>query len=166
MEMHQIRYFLAVCSERNFTRAAKALPRLPTVADARHQTPRSRARRPPVPPRASAFAPHRARRDRPASSATSLGTELCGHHTGARVHRRRPLEAQDRHHVHDRAALLTDLLTRMRNRHQAIGLEIVDGSARDLEEQLVGGHIAAAIYGAGRTGRTPASTGFRYFANE
>ena len=42
---------------------------------------------------------------------------------------------------------LIDGTARMRNRHQAIGLEIVDGSARDLEEQLVGGHIAAAVYG-------------------
>jgi DNA-binding transcriptional LysR family regulator len=43
--------------------------------------------------------------------------------------------------------LLCDLLTRLRARHKAIELEIVDGSARDLEEQLANGHIAAAIHG-------------------
>src|ERR1700730_9038079 len=81
----------------------KILPHFPAVADARHQTPRGGARRPPVPARASASASHRARRDRPTSSAASLGAERCGDRTGAVVHRRRPLKAQNRYHVHDRA---------------------------------------------------------------
>jgi DNA-binding transcriptional LysR family regulator len=44
-------------------------------------------------------------------------------------------------------APLIDLLVRARHRHQTIELEIVEGTASDLEDQLTSGRIGAAIYG-------------------
>ena len=43
-------------------------------------------------------------------------------------------------------ALLTGLMTGARSRHEAISLEFVDGTAHDLEAQLLAGRIGAAIY--------------------
>jgi LysR family hydrogen peroxide-inducible transcriptional activator len=147
MEMHQIRYFLAVCSERNFTRAAKlchvsqpSLTRAIKLLEAE-------------------LGGFLFCREHPYSHLTELGGIVRPHlqqvweQSGAAITQAHEFTAAGRSRLKIgimctiAPALLTDLLTRMRNRHQAIGLEIVDGSARDLEEQLVGGHIAAAIYG-------------------
>jgi LysR family transcriptional regulator, hydrogen peroxide-inducible genes activator len=147
MEMHQIRYFLAVCSERNFTRAAKlchisqpSLTRAIKLLEAE-------------------LGGLLFRREHPHSHLTELGEIVRPHlqqvweQSDAAITQAHEFTAAGRSRLKIgimytiAPALLTDLLTRMRNRHQAIGLEIVDGSARDLEEQLVGGHIAAAICG-------------------
>ncbi|HLG84130.1 MAG TPA: LysR family transcriptional regulator [Bradyrhizobium sp.] len=147
MEMHQIRYFLAICSERNFTRAAKlcqvsqpSLTRAIKLLEAE-------------------FGGLLFRREHPYSQLTELGGLIRPHlqqvwdQSAAAVTRAHEFTAVG----HSRLriglmctiapALLTDLLTRMRNQHKAIEVEIVDGSALDLEEQLVGGDIAAAVYG-------------------
>jgi LysR family transcriptional regulator, hydrogen peroxide-inducible genes activator len=155
MEMHQIRYFLAVCSERNFTRAAKlchisqpSLTRAIKLLEAE-------------------LGGLLFRREHPHSHLTELGEivrprlQQVWEQSDAAIAQAQEFTAAGRSRLKIgimctiAPALLTDLLTRMRNRHQAIGLEIVDGSARDLEEQLVGGHIAAAVYG--RPDRTDSS---------
>jgi DNA-binding transcriptional LysR family regulator len=147
MEMHQIRYFLAVCSERNFTRAAKlchvsqpSLTRAIKLLEAE-------------------LGGFLFRREHPYSHLTELGEIVQPHlqqvweQSSAAVTQAHEFTAVGRSRLRIgimctiAPALLTDLLMRMRNQHKAIEVEIVDGSALDLEEQLVGGHIAAAVYG-------------------
>jgi len=160
MEMHQIRYFLAVSSERNFTRAAKlchisqpSLTRAIKLLEAE-------------------FGGLLFRREHPHSHLTELGEIVRPHlqqvweQSYAAITQAHEFTAVGRSRLKIgimctiAPALLTDLLMRMRIRHKAIEVEIVDGSARDLEEQLVGGHIAAAVYGRpdkaeSRVGRIP-----------
>lgn len=147
MEMHQIRYFLAVCSERNFTRAAKlchisqpSLTRAIKLLEAE-------------------LGGLLFRREHPHSYLTELGEIVRPHlqqvweQSYAAITQAHEFTAMGRTRLKIgimytiAPALLTDLLMRMRIRHKAIEVEIVDGSARDLEEQLIGGHIAAALYG-------------------
>jgi len=147
MEMHQIRYFLAVCSERNFTRAAKlcrisqpSLTRAIKLLEAE-------------------LGGLLFRREYPHSHLTELGEIVRPHlqqvweQSSAAVTRAHVFTAVGRSTLRIgimctiAPALLSDLLMRMRNLHKAIEVEIVGGSAIDLEEQLVGGHIAAAVYG-------------------
>ncbi len=144
MEMHQIRYFLAVCSERNFTRAAKlchisqpSLTRAIKLLEAE-------------------FGGLLFRREHPHSHLTELGEIVRPHlqqvweQSYAAITQAHEFTAVGRSRLKIgimctiAPALLTDLLMRMRIRHKAIEVEIVDGSARDLEEQLVGGHILVA----------------------
>jgi DNA-binding transcriptional LysR family regulator len=147
MEMHQIRYFLAVCSERNFTRAAKfchvsqpSLTRAIKLLEAE-------------------FGGFLFRREHTHSHLTELGEIVRPHlqqvweQSYAAIAHAQKFAAMRRSRLKIgimctiAPVLLIDLLQRMRTRHKATELEIVDGSARDLEEQLLGGHIAAAIYG-------------------
>ena len=147
MEMHQIRYFLAVSSERNFTRAAKlchisqpSLTRAIKLLEAE-------------------LGGLLFRREHPHSHLTELGEIVRPHlqqvweQSYAAITQAHEFTAVGRSRLKIgimctiAPALLTDLLMRMRMRHKAIEVEIVDGSARDLQEQLVGGHIAAAVYG-------------------
>jgi DNA-binding transcriptional LysR family regulator len=51
MEMHQVRYFLAVAQLLNFTRAAEECNVTQPSLNTRDQAARGRARRRPVPPR-------------------------------------------------------------------------------------------------------------------
>jgi DNA-binding transcriptional LysR family regulator len=146
MEMHQIRYFLAVCSERNFTRAARLC----------HVSQPSLTRA--IKLLESEFGGLLFRRERANSHLTELGEIV-------RPHLQQVCEQSDAAvaNAHEFSSirrsslkigimctiapfLLVDLLTRMRMRHGATEFEIVDGSARDLEEQLVAGHLGAAIY--------------------
>jgi LysR family hydrogen peroxide-inducible transcriptional activator len=146
MEMQQIRYFLAVCSERNFTRASK-LCRVsqPSLTRAIKLLEKE-------------FGGALFRRDRANSPLTELGDivrphlqEIWDQSHSAKAH------AHDFMSVSSSTlrigimctiapALLLDLLTRARNRHETIALEIIDGAALDLEKQLLGGRIGAAIY--------------------
>ena len=147
MEMHQIRYFLAVCSERNFTRAAKlchisqpSLTRAIKLLEAE-------------------LGGLLFRREHPHSHLTELGEIVRPHlqqvweQSYAAITQAHKFTAVGRSRLKIgimctiAPALLTDLLMRMRIRHKSIEVEIIDSSARDLEEQLVGGHIAAAVYG-------------------
>jgi LysR family hydrogen peroxide-inducible transcriptional activator len=147
MEMHQIRYFLAVCSERNFTRAAKlCLISQPSLTRA-------------IKLLEAELGGLLFRRAHPHSHLTELGEIVRPHlqqvwqKSFAATTRAHEFTAVGRSRLKIgimctvAPVLLTDLLMRMRIRHKAIEVEIFDGSARDLEEQLIGGHIAAAVYG-------------------
>jgi DNA-binding transcriptional LysR family regulator len=146
MEMHQIRYFLAVCSERNFTRAAKlshvSQPSLTRAIKLLEEE----------------FGGLLFRRERANSHLTELGEIVRPHlqqvwdQSDAAIATALQYAAEKRTSLKIgilctiAPSLLVDLLARMRNRHGAIEFEIIDGSARDLEEQLLAGHVAAAIY--------------------
>jgi DNA-binding transcriptional LysR family regulator len=146
MEMHQIRYFLAVCSERNFTRAAKlchvsqpSLTRAIKLLEAELG--------------GSLF-----RGEHPHSHLTELGEivrprlQQVWEQSDGAITQAHDFTAVSRSRFKIdimctiAPALLTDLLMRMRIRHKTIEVEVIDGSAHDLEEQLIGGHIAA-VYG-------------------
>jgi DNA-binding transcriptional LysR family regulator len=146
MEMHQIRYFLAVCSERNFTRAAKhchvSQPSLTRAIKLLEEE----------------FGGLLFRRERANSHLTELGEIVRPHlqqvwdQSDAAIANAHQFAAEKRASLSIgiqctiAPSLLVDLLARMRNRYRAIEFGIIDGSARDLEEQLVAGHITAAIY--------------------
>ena len=144
--MHQIRYFLAVCAEHNFTRAAKqchvsqpSLTRAIKLLEAELG--------------GSLF-----RRERSHSHLTELGEIVRPHlqqvwdQSFAAITNAHEFSSTKRSRLRIgimcsiAPALLIDLLARMRTRHRAIEVEIVDGSAGDLEEQLLGGHLGAAIF--------------------
>ena len=145
MEMQQIRYFLAVCSQRNFTRASK-LCRVsqPSLTRAIKLLEKE-------------FGGPMFRRDRANSPLTELGEIVRPHLQGIWEH-----SHSAKAHAHEfnsvtssrlrlgimytiAPTLLTNLLKRARSRHATISLEIVAGTAHDLEEQLLAGRIGAAI---------------------
>lgn len=147
MEMHQIKYFLAVCSERNFTRAARfshvsqpSLTRAIKLLEAELGGPLFR-------------------REHANSRLTELGEIIRPHlqevwqQTNAAITHAHDFSAVSRSRLKIgimwtiAPVLLTDLLTRARTRYQAIELQIVEGSASELHERLLGGEIGAAIYG-------------------
>ena len=146
MEMQQIRYFLAVCSERNFTRASK-LCRVsqPSLTRAIKLLERE-------------FGGPLFRRERGDSPLTELGeivrphlSEIFAQSHSAKAHAHEFMSiSSSRLRIGIMCtiapALLTGLMTRARSRHEAISLEFVDGTAHDLEAQLLAGRIGAAIY--------------------
>jgi len=146
MEMHQIRYFLAVCSERNFTRAARrchisqpSLTRAIKLLEAE-------------------FGGILFRREHANSHLTELGELVRPHlqevwaQSHAAIAHAHEFAAVSRARLRIgimstvAPALLAGLLASMRANHGTIELEIVDGSASDLHDQLLGGQIATAIY--------------------
>jgi DNA-binding transcriptional LysR family regulator len=146
MEMHQVRYFLAICSERNFTRAARmchvsqpSLTRAIKLLEAE-------------------FGGMLFLREHANSRLTELGEIVRPHllrvweqSHGAFVQAREFLTAnRSRLRIGVMCTiaprLLADLLGRVRQRHGAIELQVVDGSAADLEEQLLRRQVTAAIY--------------------
>jgi DNA-binding transcriptional LysR family regulator len=147
MEMHQIRYFLAVCSERNFTRAARlchvsqpSLTRAIKLLEAE-------------------FGGILFRREHANSHLTDLGEIVRPHlqevwaQSHAAIAQAHEFAAASRSKLRIgimctiAPALLAGLLARMRLQHRTIELQLVDGKASDLHDQLLGGQIAAAIYG-------------------
>jgi DNA-binding transcriptional LysR family regulator len=148
MEMHQIRYFLAVCTERNFTRAARlchvsqpSLTRAIKLLEAELG--------------GSLF-----RREHANSYLTELGEIVKPHlqqvwdQSYAAIAQAQEYSATSRSRLkvgimHTIApALLADLLARIPTRQGTLELEIVDGTAHELEDQLIGGSLAVAIYGS------------------
>jgi LysR family hydrogen peroxide-inducible transcriptional activator len=147
MEMQQIKYFLAVCSERNFTRASKlCLVSQPSLTRA-------------IKLLEAQFGGLLFRRERANSPLTELG-EIVRPHLQEIWEQRHSAKA----HAHEfltvsssrlklgimctiAPALLINLLVRARHRHKTIKLEIIDGTTSDLEEQLACGRIGAAVYG-------------------
>lgn len=146
MEMHQIRYFLAVCSERNFTRAA----RLCNVS----QPSLTRG----IQLLEAEFGGFLFRREHSNSYLTELGEIV-------RPHLQEVWEQSHaaKTHAHEFATLsrsrlrigvmctiapafLVDLLTRVRTNQRTLELQIVDGAAAELEEQLVRDQIGVAVY--------------------
>jgi DNA-binding transcriptional LysR family regulator len=146
MEMQQIRYFLAVCSERNFTRASK-LCRVsqPSLTRAIKLLEKE-------------FGGPLFRRERGESPLTDLGkivrphlSEIFAQSHSAKAHAHEFMSiSSSRLRIGIMCtiapALLTGLMARARSRHEAICLEFVDGTAHDLEAQLLAGRIGAAIY--------------------
>lgn len=145
MEMHQIRYFLAVCSEHNFTRAAKlchvsqpSLTRAIKLLEAE-------------------LGGVLFRRERAHSNLTELGEIVRPHlqrvwdQSFAAIANAQEFSATSRCRLRIGVMcgigprLPVDLLARMRMRHDSIELEIVDGPAHALETQLGSGRLAAAI---------------------
>ena len=145
MEMHQIRYFLAVCSEHNFTRAAKichvsqpSLTRAIKLLEAELG--------------GALF-----RRERAQSDLTELGEivrpnlQQVWEQSFAAVTNAQEFSATSRSRL--RIGVMStidprlpiDLLARTRTQHDAIEFEIVDGPGHMLEAQLGSGHLAAAI---------------------
>ena len=146
MEMHQIRYFLAVCSERNFTRAA----RLCNVA----QPSLTRA----IKLLEAEFGGFLFRREHASSHLTELGEIVRPHlqevweQSHAAKTQAHEFAAVSRSRLRIGVmctiapALLIDLLTRLRMKHSAVELQIVDGTAADLHEQILGDQVSVAIY--------------------
>jgi LysR family hydrogen peroxide-inducible transcriptional activator len=145
MEMHQIRYFLAVCSERSFTRAAgrcnvtqPSLTRAIKLLEAELG--------------GALF-----RREHAHSPLTELGEIVRPHleeawqkSQTAMTHAREFSAvgvATLRIGVMTTVAppLLADLIARVRMRHDSFAIEITDGLAADLLRQLLDGQIDAAI---------------------
>jgi DNA-binding transcriptional LysR family regulator len=146
MEMHQIRYFLAVCSERNFTRAARlchvsqpSLTRAIKLLEAE-------------------FGGFLFRREHANSHLTELGEIVRPHlqevwaQSHAAIAQAHEFAAVSRSRLRIgimstiAPTLLAGLLARMRRQRGTIELQIIDGSASDLQDQLLGGQIVAAIY--------------------
>ena len=144
--MHQIKYFLAVCSERNFTRAARlcnvsqpSLTRGIQLLEAE----------------CGGYLFHREHSN---SRLTELGEivrphllEVWEQSHAAKAHAREfAVVSRSRLRIGVMCtiapALLVDLLARVRTNHKTIELQIVDGTPADLEAQLLAGQIAVAIY--------------------
>ena len=146
MEMQQIRYFLAVCAERNFTRASKrcrvSQPSLTRAIKLLEKE----------------FGGRLFQRERLNSALTELGQVV-------RPYLQKMWEQSHSAKAHAHAfmtistsrvrigimstitpTLLVNLLNRSRHRNSDVQFEILDGTASDLEEQLLSGRIAAAIY--------------------
>ncbi len=146
MEMHQIRYFLAVCSERNFTRAA----RLCNVS----QPSLTRG----IQLLEAEFGGFLFHREHSNSRLTELGEivrphlqEVWEQSHAAKAHAREfAVVSRSRLRIGVMCTiapvLLVDLLTRMRAHQENIELQIIDGTPADLEEQLLGGQLGVAIY--------------------
>ena len=146
MEMHQIRYFLALCDELNFTRAAENVQCRAACFDPSHKAARRGVRR------------------------TAFSSRACPHaltELGAAV---RPylLEVQQQsHRAKKLASSLIDLqgtrlklgimctigpgnfvglLNTLQAQYPGIELEIFDAGAPELQERLLEGALEAAIY--------------------
>ena len=146
MEMHQVRYFLAVCSERNFTRASKrcrvSQPSLTRAIKLLEKE----------------FGGRLFQRERLNSALTELGQVVRpylqkvweqSHSAKAHAHEFMTISTSSvRIGIMSTITptLLVNPLNRSRHRNKAVQFEILDGTASDLEQQLLNGRIGAAIY--------------------
>ena len=146
MELHQIRYFLALCAELNFTRAAEQCG----VA----QSSLTRA----IKALESELGGALFHRERANTHLSKLGQKVrpfleqaYGHVEGARRQAQDFLRLQTtslRLGLMSTAAPapLIALVATMRARHPGIALQVADGSAEALQQRLLGGELDAAIY--------------------
>lgn len=146
MELHQIRYFLALCEELNFTRAAERC----TVA----QSSLTRA----IKALEQELGGALFHRERANTHLSKLGQKVrpfleqaYGHVEGAKR------QAQDFLRLQTSSlrlglmstiapAQLIELVAALRARHPGIALQVADGAAQALQERLLGGELDAAIY--------------------
>ena len=146
MELHQIRYFLALCGELNFTRAAEQCG----VA----QSSLTRA----IKALESELGGALFHRERANTHLSKLGQKVrpfleqaYGHVEGAKR------QAQDFLRLQTASlrlglmstiapAQLVALVAALRTRHPGIALQVADGGAQALQERLLGGELDAAIY--------------------
>jgi len=146
MEMHQIRYFLAVCEELNFTRAAErcnvAQPSLTRAIKLLEEE-------------LGGVLFHRERAN---THLSELGRMVRPHvqqvYDQAQEAKRQALDFKKLKRTILKVGVmctippgqLVDLICGVQSRHPGIELEIIDSSARVLEERLVGGELEIAIY--------------------
>jgi DNA-binding transcriptional LysR family regulator len=146
MEMHQIRYFLAVCEELNFTRAAErcnvAQPSLTRAIKLLEEE-------------LGGVLFHRERAN---THLSELGRMVRPHvqqvYDQAQEAKRQALDFKKLKRTILKVGVmctippgqLVELICGVQSRHPGIELEIIDSSARVLEERLVGGELEIAIY--------------------
>jgi DNA-binding transcriptional LysR family regulator len=146
MEMHQVRYFLALCEELNFTRAAERCHvAQPSLTRAIKQLEEEMG--------GALF-----HRERANTHLSELGRTLQPYleqvYTRAEQAKR---EAQEFHRLQKTPlrlglmctiapTLLLDLVAAVRTRHPGIELQIIDEAAPALQERLVGGALDVAVY--------------------
>jgi DNA-binding transcriptional LysR family regulator len=146
MEIYQVRYFMAVCSELNFTRAAeKCNVSQPSLTRAIQLLEKE-------------FGGYLFHRQRSPIELTDLGKLIRPYldevwQTAFAARR----IAKDYMALHSQRLelavmctiapkLLIQLLCRFRTNHPSIKVQLIDGTAQNLEEQLLGFQIEAAIY--------------------
>ena len=146
MEMHQVRYFLALCEELNFTRAAdRCHVAQPSLTRAIKQLEEE-------------FGGALFHRERANTHLTELGRTLkpyldqvFGRAEQAKREAREFIRLQ---RTPLRLGLmctiaptyLLDLVAQVRTRHPGIELQIIDAAAGQLQERLIGGRIDVAVY--------------------
>jgi len=146
MEIHQVRYFLAVCEQLSFTRAARhcnvTQPSLPRAIQLLEKE----------------FGGYLFHRDRPKIQLTELGEvvkpylqEAWERAQAARKEARdyasrSPMQLNLAIMCTIAPALLIQLFARFRAGRPDIKLDLIDGTAQSIEEQLVGSKAEAAIY--------------------
>lgn len=146
MELHQVRYFLAVCKERNFTRAANQC----------HVTQPSLTRA--IKLLEAEFGGLLFHRLRPSITLTELGKvvlpylqSIWDQAAAARTEARafvaaRPSQLKLAIMCTIAPKLLIRLFERFRTAHSDIRLELIDGTALSVEERLITSETEAAIY--------------------
>jgi LysR family transcriptional regulator, hydrogen peroxide-inducible genes activator len=146
MEMHQVRYFLAVSDELNFSRAAekcnvtqpalsRAIQQLETelggqlIRRERHLTHLTEL--------GQMVRPHLEMVDRAAAAAKQLAQDV-------NQLRRVPLKLGIMSTISPDE--IVDLIACLKSRHQGLELQLCDASAPELRERLLGGSLEAIIY--------------------
>jgi LysR family hydrogen peroxide-inducible transcriptional activator len=146
MEMHQIRYFLAVCEHRNFTRAAEichvAQPSLTRAIKLLEEE----------------FGGLLFHRERANTHLSDLGRLMLPYlqqvHEQSQAAKKTALELAAGRRQQLRLGimctiaptLVLDLIDTVRRKHPAVELLMLDDSAQTLEEKLLAGELQAAIY--------------------
>lgn len=146
MEMHQVRYFLAVCKELNFTRAAQicnvSQPSLTRAIKLLEYE----------------FGGELLRRERSNTHLTDLGRIVLPYlqdvSEQAETAKRLAIELKAAKKIRLKLGImctiaptnLIDLISAVRLRHPDIELEIIDSPANSLQEKLLEGDIEVAIY--------------------
>ena len=145
MDIHHIRYFLAVCETLNFTRAAEKCNVTQPALSRADPAARGRSGRPAVPPRAQPHPHHRSRHAAAAALPADLD-ELSGVHSEASQF----LCLND---AHLKVGIMctigprrfTGLLTDFNRRHKGIQLQLVEGVPAKLSALLEAGELDVAI---------------------
>jgi LysR family transcriptional regulator, hydrogen peroxide-inducible genes activator len=146
MEIHQIRYFLALCEQLNFTQAARQCHvTQPSLTRAIQRLERE-------------FGGYLFQRERPKVELTDLGKlvrpylqevweEAQAAKKGAKEYGvKAPMRLSLAIMCTIAPALLIHLFTRFRAAHPDIQLDLIDGTAQSIEEQLIGAKAEAAVY--------------------
>jgi DNA-binding transcriptional LysR family regulator len=146
MKIHQIRYFLAVCEQLNFTQAARKC----------HVTQPSLTRA--IQRLEKEFGGYLFQRERPKVELTDLGKlvrpylqeaweEGQAAKKGAKEYGvKAPMQLNLAIMCTIATALLIHLFSRFRAAHPDIQLDLIDGTAQSIEEQLIGAKAEAPVY--------------------
>jgi LysR family transcriptional regulator, hydrogen peroxide-inducible genes activator len=146
MEIHQVRYFLAVCEHLSFTQAAKKCHvTLPSLTRAIQHLEKE-------------FGGHLFHRQRSRIQLTELGKMVRPYLQAtwdqAQAAKRQARDFASKAPTQSNLAimctiapaLLIQLFARFRAAHPDIKLDLIDGTAQSIEEQLIGAKAEAAIY--------------------